>query len=61
MMSLHMLMMDAMEAQALLRLQSSLRSVGSLLALHPLPLPDAQYGFCVAEKTGKGVTLQVYS
>ena len=45
----------------MLSLQSSLRSVGNLLALHTLPLPDKQYGFCVVSQAGKGVTLQVCS
>lgn len=57
-MSLHMLMVDTVEEQALLTLQSSLRSVGSLLALSNPPLLHGQYGLCAAVHTGKGVTLQ---
>lgn len=61
MMSLHMLMIDTVEAQAMLSLQTSLRSVGSLLELHNQPPQDGQYGFCAVIQTGKGVTLQVCS
>lgn len=57
-MSLHMLMVDTIEAQAMLSLQTSLRSVGSLLALHDQPRPDGQYGFCAVTQTVKAVTLQ---
>ena len=58
-MSLHMLMMDMLETQAMLSLQASLQSVGSLLALHNQSLRDGQYGFCAVTQAGKGVTLQV--
>ena len=54
-----MLMMDAIEAQAMLRLQISLRSVSSLLALHNQPLSDMQFGFCALAQTAKDVSLQV--
>ena len=53
-----MLMMDTMEAQAMLSLQSSLRAVGSLLALFNQPSLTGQYGLCAAVRTGKGVSLQ---
>ena len=54
-----MLMVDTIEAQAMLSLQTSLQSVGSLLALHKQSLQGGQYGFCAAKHTGQGVTLQV--
>lgn len=57
-MNLHILMMDAIEAQAMLSLQASLQSVGSLLALHKKLLPYAQYGFCALKQTAKEITLQ---
>lgn len=53
-----MLMMDTMETQAVLSLQSSLRSVSSLLALFNQPSLSGQYGLCAAVHTGKGVMLQ---
>ena len=53
--------MDTVEAHAMLSLQTSLRSVGSLLALRNQPLRDGQYGFCAVTHTGKGVTVQVCS
>lgn len=58
-MSLHMMMMDTIEAQAMLSLQISLRSVSSLLALHSQPLLDVQFGFCALAQTAKDVSLQV--
>ena len=51
-------MVDRMEAQAMLELQASLRSVGSLLSLHSQPQPETHLGCCAVRQTSKDVTLQ---
>lgn len=57
---LHMLMIDALELQALSSFQTSLQQVSTLLALQSQQLPDSQLGLCAIHyATTKGVQLQV--